>query len=220
MNNPTPQPNTEHCVFCARINNNQVHRITKDVASFEPLNPVTPGHMLFVPVQHVRDATEQPNITARVVATAAEYAKMLPACNIITSVGEAATQSIFHLHIHVVPRTFSDGLALPWTGQIRSQGTEQELREQITQVIYGANWRNDTDIRAAYKPDVEAVMILVAKLLDEVLEKGPKDWKFPSAEINEDFYGHKNFARVDIADECNIINEKWRKAIQAIKEGL
>jgi histidine triad (HIT) family protein len=38
-------------------------------------------------------------------------------CNIITSVGAEATQTVFHLHLHVVPRRFGDGLALPWTGQ-------------------------------------------------------------------------------------------------------
>lgn len=34
--------------------------------------------------------------------------------NLITSRGAAATQSVFHLHLHLVPRTEGDGLALPW----------------------------------------------------------------------------------------------------------
>ncbi len=36
-------------------------------------------------------------------------------CNLITSAGREATQTVFHLHIHVVPRRDGDGLALPWT---------------------------------------------------------------------------------------------------------
>jgi diadenosine tetraphosphate (Ap4A) HIT family hydrolase len=44
----------------------------------------------------------------------------LEACNFITSAGAAATQSVPHLHVHVIPRRDGDGLALPWTGQQES----------------------------------------------------------------------------------------------------
>jgi hypothetical protein len=37
--------------------------------------------------------------------------------NLITSVGAAATQTVRHLHIHLIPRREGDALALPWTGQ-------------------------------------------------------------------------------------------------------
>jgi hypothetical protein len=40
-------------------------------------------------------------------------------CNLITSVGADATQSVRHLHIHVVPRREGDGLMLPWSGQLQ-----------------------------------------------------------------------------------------------------
>jgi histidine triad (HIT) family protein len=41
----------------------------------------------------------------------------MPGANIITSIGRVATQSVFHLHVHIVPRHEGDGLCLPWTGQ-------------------------------------------------------------------------------------------------------
>jgi histidine triad (HIT) family protein len=65
---------------------------------------------------HVEDFLTEPLVTAVVMARAAELAatlRMRPA-NLITSAGREATQSVFHLHIHLVPRKANDGLALPW----------------------------------------------------------------------------------------------------------
>lgn len=92
---------------------------------FEPLNPVTPGHVLVVPRKHVRDALEDLELSGKVFRFAAEYARFLKLdyygdggqFNFITSAGANATQTVFHLHVHVVPRREGDGLALPWTGQ-------------------------------------------------------------------------------------------------------
>jgi diadenosine tetraphosphate (Ap4A) HIT family hydrolase len=48
------------------------------------------------------------------MACASEYAGIYDSFNLITSAGRAATQSIDHLHIHVVPRTVDDKLMTPW----------------------------------------------------------------------------------------------------------
>lgn len=107
-----------NCVFCDRIKNGEFTHESEFSVMFEPLNPVTLGHRLVVPKGHVKDALEKPFVTALVMEDAATWAKaMAPACNIITSVGREATQSIFHMHIHIVPRWGGDGLSLPWTGQ-------------------------------------------------------------------------------------------------------
>lgn len=82
---------------------------------FEPLDPVVPGHLLVVPVRHVADATEDRYIAAMAMSVASRVAARYPAANIITSIGAAATQTVMHLHLHVIPRHFNDGLALPWT---------------------------------------------------------------------------------------------------------
>lgn len=83
---------------------------------FEPLNPVVPGHLLVVPHCHVQDATEEPLVTAMAAGVAARVAQRYKAANIITSIGAPATQSIMHLHLHVVPREEKDYLYLPWDG--------------------------------------------------------------------------------------------------------
>jgi histidine triad (HIT) family protein len=89
-----------------------------EVFIMEPRQPVTSGHVLVVPRSHVKDALENPYLTAQVMFEAAKYARRAcwPNCNIITSAGAAATQTVFHLHIHIVPRRVGDGLKLPWSG--------------------------------------------------------------------------------------------------------
>lgn len=108
------------CPFCDRIAAGEYDaaNASNSAVTFEPLNPVTPGHRLIVPRAHVRDAAEVPVITGRTMMYAAELAASLGEdCNLITSVGPAATQTVRHLHLHLVPRREGDGLHLPWTGQ-------------------------------------------------------------------------------------------------------
>jgi histidine triad (HIT) family protein len=112
------------CVFCELVANGPVLRTElDDVVRFEPLNPVTTGHMLFVPVRHRFDATTEPETTGRVFESAARYGRMLGSdFNLITSAGEDATQTVMHLHVHYVPRREGDGLPLPWTPQQLAAG--------------------------------------------------------------------------------------------------
>lgn len=97
----------------------RLHMMT-DVVSFVPLNPVTPGHRLFVPRGHIAFAHNNPVVTGRVFEQAALWGRMHdPSFNLIVNNGVHASQTIFHLHIHYVPRQDADGLHLPWTGQGR-----------------------------------------------------------------------------------------------------
>lgn len=115
---------TTDCPFCARIAAGEYDCVydeltTSAVVTFEPLNPVTPGHRLFVPVTH----TEHPAVPSamRALQWAAIHAHTSgESYNLIVSYGAAATQTIPHIHVHYVPRRDGDTLALPWTGQVRS----------------------------------------------------------------------------------------------------
>jgi histidine triad (HIT) family protein len=116
----------EGCPFCQRISAGEYDRRYNGrdgwdgAVVFEPLNPVTPGHLLVVSVSHVEHAAKMPYLTASVMESAATEARFLQGdANIITSIGSAATQTVKHLHVHVVPRRAGDGLHLPWTGQPR-----------------------------------------------------------------------------------------------------
>lgn len=103
------------CVFCDIIHGKApavVVREWDDALAIVPLRPVVNGHTLVIPKRHVADAAADPDISAAAMRRAAEVVPS-PA-NIITSLGAEATQSVFHLHLHLVPRAENDGLALPW----------------------------------------------------------------------------------------------------------
>jgi histidine triad (HIT) family protein len=75
---------------------------------------VTPGHVLVIPKRHVGDYTTDPVTSGTTMQRAAELAAA--PSNLITSAGREATQSVGHLHLHIVPRPNgpNDRLALPW----------------------------------------------------------------------------------------------------------
>lgn len=108
-----------NCVFCDIVEGREPATFVRrwpGVIAIVPLNPVTEGHSLVIPFRHVRDALEVPAVTATTMRYAALLAKQMkaPGYNLITSAGAVATQTVFHLHIHVVPRREDDNLLLPW----------------------------------------------------------------------------------------------------------
>lgn len=108
------------CVFCEIVAKRAPAKIVNewlDAVAFVPLNPVTPGHVLVVPTVHMADVTECPGKAVMAFALAADLAGRHDAANIITSRGAAATQTVFHAHLHVVPRREGDGLKLPWSSE-------------------------------------------------------------------------------------------------------
>jgi histidine triad (HIT) family protein len=110
------------CPFCKRIAAGEYDTKCQGIVSFEPLNPVTPGHLLVVPMQHVTDAAEAPWTTGQTFFEAARLARASgQSFNLITSAGRLATQTVPHLHVHLIPRREGDGLALPWTGQAKTK---------------------------------------------------------------------------------------------------
>lgn len=104
------------CVFCSREKiKTPIVLESEKVIIFEPLNPVVKGHLLVVPKKHVADFTEDPETFLEVAMVASLSAKELGGdYNLITSKGKNATQSVFHLHVHLIPRKENDGLKLPW----------------------------------------------------------------------------------------------------------
>ncbi len=114
----------EGCLFCAIVAGDipaEIIDSDEHTVSFMDINPANPGHALVVPRRHSRDllATSEGDLAATFVA-AQRLAKRMedvlePAgFNILNSCRAAAWQTVFHLHVHVIPRFEDDPLKLPW----------------------------------------------------------------------------------------------------------
>ncbi|MEV0170152.1 HIT family protein [Streptomyces sp. NPDC050803] len=119
-----PDHHDTDCVFCGIAAGSEPARIvadTPDTLTFLPLNPVHPGHVLVVPRRHVGDIWGLDEKTAAAVGAAvlraahAVRAVHRPeGLNVIQSSGAVATQSVPHLHVHVVPRYEGDRMPRIW----------------------------------------------------------------------------------------------------------
>jgi histidine triad (HIT) family protein len=112
------------CPFCAVVEGARktpvVYESSKVMALF-PLNPAACGHTLLIPKRHVPDLwaldqADAPQLAEAVlkVAKAIRQGLRPDGLNIITSVGTAASQTVLHLHIHLVPRWHGDQFGEIW----------------------------------------------------------------------------------------------------------
>lgn len=89
--------------------------------AFMDINPATPGHLLVIPRAHAQDlfTIDTDDLTA-CVSLAQRMAHLVrdrlgaDGVNLLQSSGAAAWQTVFHLHIHVIPRYAGDPMVLPW----------------------------------------------------------------------------------------------------------
>jgi len=113
------------CLFC-RIVAGELPATTIDederTLTFLDIHPATRGHALVVPKAHAADLLA---VADDDLAACARTAKRIAArqrerlgaagVNLINSCGAAAWQTVFHFHVHVIPRYPGDPLRLPWT---------------------------------------------------------------------------------------------------------
>jgi histidine triad (HIT) family protein len=132
------------CLFCkivaGEIPSTIVDSDERTVA-FMDINPGTRGHALVVPRNHSRDLLEiDPEDLAAValagqrLAARAKQALGADGVNLLNSCGEVAWQTVFHFHLHVIPRYADDTVRLPWIpapGDLDDiQAAGEQLKEQ------------------------------------------------------------------------------------------
>ena len=113
------------CLFCGIVAGDVPGEIVdsdEHTVAFMDINPATPGHALVVPRAHSADLTRGPRRRPR-AHDRSPPAAWRGACarrsspdgfNILNSCGAAAWQTVFHFHLHVIPRYDDDPLELPW----------------------------------------------------------------------------------------------------------
>jgi len=112
------------CIFCKIIAGELPGTIVAEderTVSFMDINPATRGHALVIPRAHARDLLDiDPDDLAACAHAAQQLAQKATdalgadGVNLLNACGATAWQSVFHFHIHVIPRYKDDPLRLPW----------------------------------------------------------------------------------------------------------
>ena len=129
------------CVFC-KIVAGEIPSFTlfEDEATlaFMDINPANEGHALVIPKQHATDlyavsdeALVATAVTAKRVAAAAARTLNPDGLNLVQCNGAAAAQSVMHFHVHVLPRTTDDRLAMNWGLKLGDIDAIGRLAERI-----------------------------------------------------------------------------------------
>lgn len=130
------------CIFCQIVDGEIPAQIVAEderTLAFMDISPATRGHVLVIPRRHSTDLldTDPEDLQAVIVTAqgvAARVVERLGAdgVNLLNSSRRAAWQTVFHLHVHVIPRYDDDPLKLPWIPQPGDSEeiaqTAQELR--------------------------------------------------------------------------------------------
>jgi len=126
------------CIFCGIVAGNRPASVVyRDALAlvFLDIRPVTPGHLLVVPLVHATGLGElDPEIAAHLMAVAQRLAAALrrsglrcEGVNLFLADGEAAGQEVFHVHLHVFPRFRGDGFGLRFGPGYGERPSREEL---------------------------------------------------------------------------------------------
>jgi len=137
----------DNCIFC-KIANGEIptNKVYEDevVIAFLDMSQVTKGHTLLVPKKHIQDifgysSNDAGAVFKRIplVANALKDAfSDMQGLNILNNNGEMAYQSVFHSHVHLIPRYNgeSDGFGLKWEPAQEGTYSDEDLKN-ITNTI-------------------------------------------------------------------------------------
>lgn len=131
----------DECIFCKIINDKAPSFKVYDddkITAFLPLNPIALGHILIVPKKHYKNALDIPaELMIDIMHVIKLLAKKLVSAyaaegfNISSNVNEAAGQTVFHVHWHLIPRSINDGLK-SWPGLKLNDKTIEEIAKKLT----------------------------------------------------------------------------------------
>ena len=132
-----------NCIFC-KIANGEIPSTTlyedEDFRVILDLGPATRGHALLLPKEHYKDLFDlEDEVAAKALVRAKRIAGRLQKAvgadgmNLVQNNGEAAGQTVFHFHMHLIPRYREDHAGILWEPQ---KTTAEEL-EEVKTLIQG-----------------------------------------------------------------------------------
>jgi histidine triad (HIT) family protein len=132
---------SDNCLFCGivagTIPSEQVASTDRAIA-FMDINPATRGHLLVVPREHSTDLRESApeDLIAATLLAQSMVGRVIDrlgadGANLLSCIGAVAWQSVFHTHLHVIPRFKDDPLRLPWDPRPGDPGAIAETAEEL-----------------------------------------------------------------------------------------
>lgn len=131
----------DNCIFCklasgeiptATLYEDEEFRVILDQG------PASKGHALILPKAHYTDLYELPDETAKKVmvlakrmAAAMTQALECDGFNLVQNNGKAAGQTVFHFHLHLIPRYADDQVKLGWTPGTLTDEVRDEVLEKV-----------------------------------------------------------------------------------------
>lgn len=131
----------ENCVFCnlakgiwdsATLYEDEDFRVVMD------LGPAAKGHALILPKNHYANIYEIPEeLAAKAMLLAKKMAGIMTEAldcdgfNIVQNNGEAAGQTVFHFHMHLIPRYKDDNAGFGWNPGELDEATKQEVLQKV-----------------------------------------------------------------------------------------
>ncbi len=145
MNETSERDFDAECPFCriARGVDSSVEIVAESDSwvAFLPDTPATAGHTLVIPRTHVRNLWEvSPALGTELIGAVVRVGRAIrqalerqaEGLNLITSAGRAAEQTVFHLHLHVVPRETGDRIGRIWPPkEPMSEAVEESIAQRI-----------------------------------------------------------------------------------------
>lgn len=134
--------NENNCIFC-KIVKNEIEAVTiyedEEFKVFLDAFPATKGHVLIVPKEHVTNIFELDEEKAgRLFALASKIAKNIKekldidGLNVVQNNGEIAGQTVFHFHLHLIPRYKDDKVIIKWATEKTNSEQLKELQEKLS----------------------------------------------------------------------------------------
>lgn len=129
------------CIFC-KIVAGEVPSYTvyedRDFKAFLDISPASKGHTILIPKIHADNLYELPNdIAEKIIVVAKKIARGLKkelnydGLNLLQNNGEVAGQSVFHFHMHLIPRYKDDNVVIKFVEQKDEQSSLEELSLRI-----------------------------------------------------------------------------------------